>query len=74
MPIEWRNVYSSSAAKVGHDAETGELYVEWANNGKISVYEDVSSETFSKLSKAPSVGTMIRNDIAPKHKHRYAAQ
>lgn len=71
MPIHWRDVYSSSANRVGYDPDLRELYVEWARFGRVSVYEGVEPEVFDKLSKAPSVGTMLFEDIKPKYKHHY---
>ena len=70
--IEWRSTFSSSANRVGYDHDMQELLVEWARTGRISVYfPDFPYQEFDKLSKTVSVGSMIKNDIAPKYQHRY---
>ena len=37
MPPPMRSVFSSHVDRIGHDAQTGELYVQW-DTGKTSVY------------------------------------
>lgn len=69
--IEWRHVYSSNAASVGYDQETGAMFVQWVRNGKVSVYEDVPYNIFEKLSKTISVGQMLNTEIKGKYSHRY---
>ena len=70
--IEWRSVFSSSANRVGYDHDMQELLVEWKRNNRISIYgPDFPYTEFDKLSKTVSVGSMIKNDIAPKYSHRY---
>jgi hypothetical protein len=70
--IEWRNVWSKSANRVGYDHEAAELLAEWKRTGRISVYfPQVPFGVFDKLSKSVSVGNMIRDEIAPKYNHRY---
>lgn len=71
MAIEWRSVYSSNAAAIGYDGERHELFVRWANNGRISAYEGVPVEVFQQLSNAPSVGVMLNDVIKPNYRHRY---
>jgi hypothetical protein len=72
--IEWRNVWSKSANRVGYDEVQAELLVEWKRTGKISVYfPDFPFDQFDKLSKSVSVDNTIRDEIAPKFSHRYLA-
>ena len=40
MPPPMRSVFSSHVDRVGHDAQTGELFVQW-DTGKTSVYTGV---------------------------------
>lgn len=63
-------VYSSMVSEVGYDDERKELLVTW-KNGKRSVYAGVPEETAQELANAPSVGTMLNNDIKPYYQHRY---
>lgn len=70
MITEWRHVYSSAVAKVGHDPETNELNVIWTD-GRHSIYEDVSPEEFTAGANSWSVGKWIHNDIKPNKSHRY---
>lgn len=70
--IEWRNVWSQSATRVGYDEVQAELLVEWKRTGRISVYfPKFPFDTFDKLSKSVSVGNMIRDEIVPHYDHRY---
>lgn len=69
--IEWRHVYSSNAASVGYDQETGAMYVTWARNGKVSMYENVPYKVFEDLSKTISVGQMLNTEIKGRYNHRY---
>lgn len=71
--IEWRNVFSKSANRVGYDHDQAELYVEWHRAGRISIYfPDFPFKTFDELSKSVSVGNMLRDQIQPKYQMRYA--
>jgi KTSC domain len=73
-PITWRSVWSTVANRVGYDNEQEELLVEWKRTGRISVYfPKFPFDEFDKLSKTVSVGTMIKNEIVPKYRHRYLA-
>lgn len=71
MAIAWtRNVYSAMAQSVGYDPDAQELIVTW-KNGQSSAYEGVSEELADRLSRAPSVGRMINQEIKPYFNHRY---
>ncbi len=70
--VDWRNVFSSNIIRVGYDLDTYELLVEWKRTGKISAYgPDFPFTVFETLSTAPSVGSMVKNDVVPKYKHHY---
>jgi hypothetical protein len=70
--IEWRNVWSKSATRVGYDHDSTSFLAEWKRTGRISAYgPDFPYEEFEKASKSVSVGNMIREEIAPKYQHRY---
>lgn len=63
-----RSVFSSMATAIGYDEETSTLFITW-NNGKRSAYADVPEQVAEQLSRAPSVGSMILQDIKPFFKH-----
>lgn len=65
-------VYSSNVQSVGYDDETNELLVTW-NSGRQSAYAGVSEETALALANAPSVGTMLNQEIKNVYPHRYVA-
>lgn len=70
--IDWRSVFSSNVTRVGYSYDTNELLVEWTKSGKISAYgPDFPFVKFEELSKAPSVGSMIKNDIIPRFSQHY---
>ena len=72
MPLTWsQDVLSSNVASVGYDADTQELYVTWAKNGRRSIYSNVPEDVATALANAPSVGSMINSDIKPNYEHRY---
>jgi hypothetical protein len=56
--------------EIGYDDESEELIVTW-NNGRKSAYAGVPEELALELSKAPSVGNMINDEIKPNYAHRY---
>jgi hypothetical protein len=63
-------VYSSNVQEVAYDEEKKELYITWTR-GKRSVYSGVPAELAVDLSNAPSVGTMLNQEIKPYYQHRY---
>jgi hypothetical protein len=65
-----RSVFSSMVTTVAWD--DGNLLVTWARNGRTSVYSGVPEDVADRLSKAPSVGSMIHSDIIPYYSHSYA--
>jgi hypothetical protein len=65
-----KDVYSSMAREVGYDPDTKDLIVAW-KNGKRSAYSNVPEELAVQLSTAPSVGSMINDEIKPYFQHRY---
>jgi len=56
---------------VGYDAETGELIVTWLKSGRKSAYSGVPEDVADELSRAPSVGRMLNDEIKPNYPHRY---
>jgi hypothetical protein len=70
--VEWRNVFSTVVAQVGYNHDKDLLLIQWLNSVRISVYgPQFPYELFDKLSKAPSVGSMLRTEIRPKFEHTY---
>jgi hypothetical protein len=70
MPVDWRAVYSSTVAEIGHDQDTNELFVRW-RDGKTSVYSAVSPEKAESVMTSWSVGKALHQQIKPQHEHRY---
>ena len=66
-----KSVYSSNVQEVGYDPDTKELYITWTR-GKQSIYSGVPEELAVDLSNAPSVGTMLNQEVKPFYAHRYA--
>ena len=66
-----KSVYSSNVSEVAYDEETKELTITWTR-GKRSIYSGVPEELAIDLSNAPSVGTMLGQEIKPYYSHRYA--
>lgn len=70
--MSWsQNVYSSMVSQVGYDSESHELSITWAR-GKTrqTIYAGVPEELAVQLANAPSVGTMINNEIKPYYGYR----
>ena len=65
------SVFSSMVQEVGWDAETQEIIVTWARSGKRSAYAGADESVALELSRAPSVGQMIHQEIRPYYSHRY---
>jgi hypothetical protein len=69
--MSWtKNVFSSHVQSVGYDDETNELIVVW-QNGRTSAYAGVDEGTALALANAPSVGTMLHQEIKNSYPHRY---
>ena len=66
-----KSVYSSNVQEVGYDPDTKELYITWTR-GKQSIYSGVPEELAVDLSNAPSVGTMLNQEVKNYYPHRYA--
>jgi hypothetical protein len=58
MSISRQAVSSSYCRAVGYDAPTKEMHVEW-NNGRVSVYADVSEAEYNAVLNAASVGKAV---------------
>jgi len=65
-----KTVYSSMVQTVGYDADAKELYITWTR-GKRSIYFGVPEELATDLANAPSVGTMLNQEVKPFFSHRY---
>ena len=65
-----QSVYSSHVDRIGHDPETGELYVQW-QGGKTSIYSGVPAAVANDVTTAWSVGKAVREQIIPNYQHRY---
>ena len=50
---------------------SGTLIVTWAKGRKVSEYAGVPEDVAIRLSKAPSVGQMINQEIKGQFPHRY---
>jgi hypothetical protein len=66
-----KSVYSSNVTEIGYDPETKEMSVTWTR-GKRSVYSGVPEELAEQLVNAPSVGSMLNEEIKPYYAHRYS--
>ena len=64
-------VYSSNVQEVGYDEEKQELYITWTR-GKRSIYSGVPEELAVQLAHAPSVGTMLNQEIKHYFTHMYS--
>lgn len=70
MPNWMKDVYSSMVREVGYDEESKSMIVVWTN-GRKSAYEGVDEGLAIQCATAPSVGSMINQDIKGKYPHRY---
>ena len=69
--MNWdRDVFSSTAQAVGWDEQLGGMVVTW-KNGRRSLYVGVSEELAMQVATAPSVGSMLNDQIKPNFAHRY---
>lgn len=70
MPPPMRSVFSSHVDRVGHDAQTGELFVQW-DTGKTSVYTGVPADLAEDVMSSWSVGSALTTRIKGTFAHRY---
>lgn len=70
MPPVMRSVTSSHVARIGHNAETGELHVQW-QDGRTSVYANVPAATADAVANSWSVGKALREQVKGRFPHRY---
>lgn len=66
--IEWTPVSSSSIARVGHDADTHQLHVQFIGGGQY-IFHDVPRSHFDDLLAAPSVGKHFQQQIKGQFAH-----
>lgn len=69
--IWWKDVFSSNVIQVGYDGQRKDLLVKWSKGGKTSAYHGVPEELALQLANAPSVGSMLNEEIKPFFSHRY---
>lgn len=66
MAVDWsQNVYSSNVSAVEYDREAKEMFVTFLKGGARYVYRGVPEELAQQLANAPSVGSMLRNEVQP---------
>ena len=66
MATTWeKSVYSSNVSTVAYDAEEKVMYVTFLKGGARYAYQGVPEELAEQLAQAPSVGSMLRNEIIP---------
>lgn len=70
MPPVMRGVHSSNVERIGWDAETQELVVQW-DSGKTSIYEGVPHGVADSTMNAWSVGSALIRDVKGAYPHRY---
>lgn len=70
MPGVMRGVTSSHIARAGHNAETQELTIHWAD-GKVSIYSGVPASVADSVTNAWSVGKALHAEVKGKYAHRY---
>ena len=69
--MSWNKpVFSSMCTNVGYDPERKEMTVTFTN-GKTVAYSGVPEELALELSVAPSVGTMLNEQIKGQYPFRY---
>lgn len=72
MPVSMKPTpLSSNIEAIGHDAEKGELHVQF-KGGKRYVYEDVPAELHDRMAAAESAGRFHYAHIKGKYRHRTA--
>lgn len=65
-----RGVHSSHVDRIGWDAETQELVVQW-DSGKTSIYSGVPHGVADSVQNSWSVGKALTSDVKGKYPHRY---
>lgn len=69
--MSWtKDVFSSTAQSVSWDEALGGMVVTW-KNGRRSLYSGVSEELAAQVATAPSVGSILNEDVKPYYSHRY---
>lgn len=66
-----RQVFSSSVAEIGYDADRKTLLVQWGRTGKVSAYQGVPADLADEVMNAPSVGQALREQIQGNYAHKY---
>lgn len=69
--MSWnKQVFSSMVTNVGYDDESKEMTVTF-KSGKTAAYSGVPEDLALQLSVAPSVGTMLNEQIKGQYSFRY---
>jgi hypothetical protein len=68
MSIEMKEVESSQIAKIGYDAESEELHIEFKKGGHY-FYKSVPAEVYEEFSNAESIGSYFYRNIKGKYDH-----
>lgn len=68
--IRWVDVLSSRCTRVGYDAESQTLFVQW-NRGKTSAYGGVPPDIAEECSKSWSTGEYLNANIIGKYPMQY---
>ncbi len=72
MPVPRMNpVDSSCVARIGYDANTEEVYVEFHDSG-LYAYRGVSPRVYEEFLAAGSKGTFVNEVIKPRYPYRKA--
>ena len=69
MSLEMKSVYSSWVARIGYDAEAGELHVQ-LKGGKTLIYEGVPMDAADSVLSAPSIGEALHREIRGSYSSR----
>lgn len=68
-----RSVFSSHIDSIGYDENSREFFVKY-QNGKTSVYADVSPQESAEINGSASIGQAIHRILKGRKPHGYAGQ
>ena len=69
-PTPMKQVFSSNVSKIGYDAESGDLLVQYTT-GKLAAYEKVPAALAQDVMSAASIGSAVNSMVKGKFKFRY---
>jgi hypothetical protein len=68
--MSWsKSVYSTMATEIAYDDSSQSMIVTW-RNGRRTAYTGVPEDVALAVSNAPSVGSMINEEIKPNYDYR----